>query len=73
MTGSERMEEDYLNRNCTVRLVTGEELPENICYWGKSPLGEDLIWFGVPKAGQVLETELEFHVPKYTIVSIVFK
>ena len=67
------MEEDYHNRNCIVKLVTGEELPENILYWGKSPLGEDLIWFGVPKAGVVHETELEFHVPKYTIASIFFK
>jgi len=67
------MEQDYLNRQCIVKLVTGEELGGGICYWGKSPLGEDVLWFGVPKTGQVLETEIEFHIPKYTITSIVFK
>jgi hypothetical protein len=67
------MEQDYLNRKCLVKLVTGEELPNDVCYWGKSPMGEDILWFGVPKEGQVLETKFEYHIPKYTIASIVFK
>ena len=57
------MEQDYLNRKCLVKLVTGEELPPDVCYWGKSPMGEDMLWFVVPKERKVLETKYEYHIP----------
>ncbi len=60
----------YLDKPVAVKLITGETLPDGIRFWGKSSIGEDLIWFGIPKAGEVHKTEVEFHVPRSSIAFI---
>jgi hypothetical protein len=64
------MESNYLNRPVAVKLLTGEILPPGILFWGSSSIAEDLLWFGIPKAGEVHKTEVEFHVPKSSIAYI---
>ncbi len=60
----------YLNRPVTVKLITGETLPDGILFWGKSSIGEDMLWFGIPKPDEVHRTDVEFHIPKSSIAFI---
>lgn len=64
------MENTYLNRAVVVKLLTGETLPDGVLYWGNSALAEDILWFGIPKPGEVHQTEVEYHVPKSSIAYI---
>lgn len=64
------MNNAYLNRPVAVKLITGETLPEGILFWGESSVSESLLWFGIPKEGEVHKTEVEFHVPKSSIAYI---
>jgi hypothetical protein len=64
------MDNAYLNRQVAVKLLTGETLPQGVLFWGSSSIAEDLLWFGIPKPGEVHKTEVEFHVPKSSIVYI---
>jgi hypothetical protein len=64
------MESQYLNRTVTVKLITGEMLPKGIMFWGNSSMSEDILWFGIPKSDEVHKTEVEFHVPRSSIVYI---
>lgn len=64
------MDSQYLNHIVTVRLITGETLPEGVLFWGKSAIGEDVLWFGIPKSGEVHKTEVEFHIPRSSIAYI---
>lgn len=64
------MDSNYLNRPVTVKLITGEFLPDGVLFWGKSSLGEDILWFGVPKSNEVHKTEVEFHIPRSSIAYI---
>lgn len=64
------MDNNYLNRPVTVKLITGESLPDGVLFWGKSSLGEDILWFGVPKSNEVHKTEVEFHIPRSSIAYI---
>lgn len=64
------MLDDYLDQPAKVQLLTGEMLPEGIRFWGLSPLGQELLWFGVPRASSPLEAEREFHVPASAIAKI---
>ena len=60
----------YLDREVSVKLITGENLPEGIRFWGKSSISEDILWFGIPKPGELHKTDLEFHVPRSSIAYI---
>ncbi|MCK4720646.1 hypothetical protein KAU08_08300 [bacterium] len=64
------MDSNYLNQPVTVKLITGESLPDGVLFWGKSSLGEDILWFGVPKPDEVHKTEVEFHIPRSSIAYI---
>lgn len=64
------MDNDYLNRAVTVKLITGELLPEGILFWGNSSVSEGLLWFGIPHETEVHKTEVEFHVPRSAIAYI---
>ena len=64
------MDSNYLNRPVSVKLITGETLPEGIMFWGKSSIGEDILWFGIPKPDEIHKTEVEYHVPKSSIAYI---
>jgi hypothetical protein len=64
------MESTYLNRPVFVKLITGETLPQGVLFWGKSSISEDLLWFGIPTPGEIHKTEVEFHVPKSSIVFV---
>lgn len=64
------MDSTYLNRPVSVKLLTGENLPNGILFWGNSSIAEDLLWFGIPKTGEVHKTEVEYHVPKASIAYI---
>jgi len=60
----------YLDRAVSVKLITGETLPDGIRFWGKSTMSEDILWFGIPKADEIHKTDVEFHVPKSSIAYI---
>lgn len=60
----------YLDRAVTVKLITGENLPEGIRFWGKSTMGEEILWFGIPKPDEIHKTDVEFHVPKSSVAYI---
>lgn len=64
------MESQYLNKQVSVRLITGEILPDGVLFWGMSSLGEDILWFGIPKSGEVHKTEVEFHIPRSSIAYV---
>ncbi len=64
------MDSNYLNQPVTVKLITGESLPDGVLFWGKSSLGEEILWFGVPKSDEVHKTEVEFHIPRSSIAYI---
>jgi hypothetical protein len=64
------MDNAYLNRPVAVKLLTGENLPDGVLFWGNSSIAEDLLWFGIPTPGEVHKTEVEFHVPKSSIAYI---
>ena len=64
------MENEYLNRRVTVKLITGETLPDGVLYWGKSSVSQDLLWFGIPDETEIHKTEVEFHIPKASIAYI---
>jgi hypothetical protein len=64
------MESAYLNRPVIVKLITGERLPDGVLFWGKSSIGEEILWFGIPKPDEVHKTDVEFHVPKSSIAYI---
>lgn len=61
------MLDDYLDQPAKVQLLTGELLPEGVRFWGHSPLGQELLWFGKNRK-DTTEVECEFHVP-YTAVA----
>ena len=61
------MLDDYLDQPASVKLLTGEELPEGVKFWGTSPLSTDMLWFGSNREGQPLEVEQEFHIPASSI------
>ncbi len=63
----------YLDRLAAVKLITGETLPDGIRFWGKSTIGEEILWFGIAKADEVHKTEVEFHIPKSSIAYIRFE
>ena len=60
----------YLDRAVSVKLITGETLPDGIRFWGKSSMGEDILWFGIPKPGEIHKTDVEFHVPMSSIAYV---
>jgi len=60
----------YLDRQVAVKLITGETLPEGVRFWGKSTVGEEILWFGIPRADEVHKTDVEFHVPVSSIAYI---
>ncbi|MCX6646469.1 MAG: hypothetical protein NTY09_08945 [bacterium] len=64
------MDSQYLNRVVTVRLITGETLPDGVLFWGSSAMGEDILWFGIPKSDEVHKTEVEFHIPRSSIAYV---
>ncbi len=64
------MDNAYLNRQVAVKLITGEELPDGVLFWGKSGLSEDFLWFGIPKPDEVHGTDVEYHVPKNAIAYV---
>ncbi len=64
------MLDDYLDQIAKVQLLTGEALPEGVKFWGVSPLGSDLLWFGLTRRDAPLEVEREFHVPHSAISRI---
>jgi hypothetical protein len=64
------MDNSYLNRPVLVKLITGENLPNGVLYWGPSSVAEDLLWFGIPKQGEIHKTDVEYHVPKGSIAYI---
>ena len=61
------MLDEYLNRPMIVKLVTGEKLPEDVRFYGTSPLNSEMLWFVIPRPSNPLETEREFHVPVSSI------
>ena len=36
--------------------LTGESLPDGILFWGSSGVSENLLWFGIPKEGEISKT-----------------
>lgn len=64
------MLDDYLDQPARVQLLTGETLPEGVKFWGQSPLGTDLLWFGQNRRDAPLEVEREFHIPVTAIAKI---
>ena len=64
------MDNSYLNRPVTVKLITGETLPKGVLFWGNSPLAEGMLWFGIPKPDELHKTEVEFHIPRSSIAFI---
>lgn len=64
------MLDDYLDQPARVQLLTGETLPEGVKFWGQSPLGTDLLWFGLSRKDAPLEVEREFHIPSSAIAKI---
>ncbi|HYE79167.1 MAG TPA: hypothetical protein VEI97_14385 [bacterium] len=64
------MLDDYLDQPARVRLLTGEMLPEGVKFWGQSPLGGAMLWFGVSRRDAPLEVEQEFHVPASSIAQL---
>jgi hypothetical protein len=64
------MDSQYLNRVVTVRLITGETLPDGVLFWGSSAMGEDILWFGIPRSDEVHKTEVEFHIPRSSIAYV---
>ncbi len=57
------MLDEYLNRPVTVKLVTGEVLPDGIRFYGLSSFGAEMLWFVIPRESNPAESEKEFHVP----------
>jgi hypothetical protein len=64
------MNNAYLNRPVSVKLITGETLPDGILFWGESTISQGLLWFGIPKEGEVHKTEVEFHIPVSSVAYI---
>jgi hypothetical protein len=60
----------YEGRQVHVKLITGEELPEDVNFWGESDLAQGFLRFGIPKPDEVHSTEVEFHVPTTSIAYI---
>ncbi|MBU1023344.1 hypothetical protein KKB99_03555 [bacterium] len=61
------MLDEYLNKRVTVKLVTGETLPEGVRFYGVSSINPDMLWFVIPRQSNPIENEREFHVPVSSI------
>lgn len=57
------MLDEYLNRPVTVKLVTGETLPDGIRFYGISSFSSEMLWFVIPRPSNPAESEREYHVP----------
>jgi hypothetical protein len=66
------MLDDYLNKNVSVKLVTGDVLPANVRFYGTSPLNSEMLWFVIPRPSNPIESEREYHIPVTSIVSMEF-
>jgi len=65
------MLDDYLDKPATVKLVTGETLPDGVRFYGTSSLNQDMFWFAIPRPSNPIEHEKEFHVPMTSIAVLV--
>jgi len=68
-----KMLDDYLDKPAIVKLVTGEDLPEGVRFYGFSSLSQTMLWFGQPRASNPHEPETEFHVPISSIAVLIIK
>ncbi len=57
------MLEEYLNRPVTVKLVTGDVLPDGVRFYGMSSFSAEMLWFVIPRESNPSENEKEFHIP----------
>ncbi len=64
------MLDEYLNKPVTVKLVTGDVLPDGIRFYGISSLSTEMLWFVIPRASNPVESEKEFHVPVSSIAML---
>lgn len=67
------MLDDYLDKPVIVKLVTGENLPDGVRFYGYSSLNQQMLWFAVPRPSNPLEHETEFHVPITSIALMVIR
>ena len=67
------MLDDYLDKPATVKLVTGENLPDGVRFYGFSTLSQTMLWFGKPRPSNPLEPETEYHVPISSIAMLEIK
>lgn len=61
------MLDEYLNKPVTVKLVTGESLPDGVRFYGVSSINTEMLWFVIPRPSNPIENEKEFHVPVTSI------
>ncbi|MEO7994507.1 MAG: hypothetical protein ABI743_08910 [bacterium] len=64
------MLDDYLDQPVRVQLLTGEALPDGLRFWGDSPIGHGLLWFGANRPESPLEVDREFHIPATAIAKL---
>ena len=64
------MLDEYLNRPVTVKLVTGETLPEGVRFYGVSSISTEMLWFVIPRPSNPIENETEFHIPVSSISTL---